>query len=94
MGGRRGSRLRAVRASLRLAVLSFVADPQWLVPSMIAPVIFALVAYGLFRGSGPVFVVYAILGAGMMSMWGQTLYGSGWATGSPGASKSSASRSS
>src|SRR4029077_4632180 len=35
----------------------------------------------LFLGSGPWFVLYAILGAGMMSMWGQTLYGSGWATG-------------
>ncbi|MCI4331463.1 MAG: ABC transporter permease [Thermoplasmata archaeon] len=75
------SRSRALLASLRLAVLSFLADPQWLVPSMIAPVIFGLVAYELFLGSGPWFVIYAILGAGMMSMWGQTLYGSGWATG-------------
>ncbi len=75
------SRSRTLLASLRLAVLQFLADPQWLVPSMIAPVIFALVSYQLFRGSGPSFVLYAILGAGMMSMWGQTLYGSGWATG-------------
>ena len=75
------SRVRTLFASLRLAVLQFIADPQWLIPSMIAPVIFALVSYQLFRGSGPSFVLYAILGAGMMSMWGQTLYGSGWATG-------------
>jgi ABC-2 type transport system permease protein len=77
----RVSRGRSLVASLRLAVLQFLADPQWLVPSMIAPVIFGLVAYQLFRGSGGTFVLYAILGAGMMSMWGQTLYGSGWATG-------------
>jgi ABC-2 type transport system permease protein len=75
------SRTRSTLASLRLAVLQFLADPQWLIPSMIAPVIFGLVAFEIFRGSGPYFVVYAILGAGMMSMWGQTLYGSGWATG-------------
>jgi ABC-2 type transport system permease protein len=75
------SRGRALLASLRLSVLSFLADPQWLVPSLIAPVIFGLVAYELFLGSGPWFVLYAVLGAGMMSMWGQTLYGSGWATG-------------
>lgn len=75
------SRTRGLVASLRLAVLSFVADPQWLIPTMIAPVVFALVAYELFLGSGPWFVLYAVLGAGMMSMWGQTLYGSGWATG-------------
>jgi ABC-2 type transport system permease protein len=76
-----GSRGRTLLASIRLAVLQFIADPQWLVPSMIAPVVFGLVAYELFRGSGPNFALYAILGAGMMSMWGQTLYGSGWATG-------------
>jgi ABC-2 type transport system permease protein len=48
---------------------------------MIAPVIFGIVSFELFRGAGPYFALYAILGAGMMSMWGQTLYGSGWATG-------------
>jgi ABC-type polysaccharide/polyol phosphate export permease len=72
---------RSTIASLRLALLGFMADPQWLIPSMIAPVIFGLVSFELFRGSGPYFLIYAILGAGMMSMWGQTLYGSGWATG-------------
>ncbi len=77
----RSARTRGLLASLRLAILQFSADPQWLVPSLIAPVIFGLVSYELFRGSGPWFVLYAILGAGMMSMWGQTLYGSGWATG-------------
>ncbi len=75
------SRWRSTAASLRLSVLMFLADPQWLIPSMIAPVIFGLVAFELFRGAGPYFLTYAILGAGMMSMWGQTLYGSGWATG-------------
>ena len=75
------SRVRSLVASLRLSLLQFLADPQWLIPSTIAPIIFALVSYELFLGSGPYFVLYAILGAGMMSMWGQTLYGSGWATG-------------
>ncbi len=75
------SRTRATSASLRLSFLMFMADPQWLIPSMIAPVVFGLVAFELFRGSGPYFLTYAILGAGMMSMWGQTLYGSGWAIG-------------
>ena len=75
------SRGRSTYASLRIAVLQFLADPQWLVPSMIAPVIFAIVSFELFRGAGQYYLTYAILGAGMMSMWGQTLYGSGWATG-------------
>ncbi len=72
---------RSTMSSLRLAVLLFLADPQWLIPSMIAPVIFGIVSFELFRGYGPYYLTYAILGAGMMSMWGQTLYGSGWATG-------------
>ena len=75
------SRRRATSASLRLSLLQFMADPQWLIPSSIAPVIFGLVSFELFRGYGEYYLVYAILGAGMMSMWGQTLYGSGWATG-------------
>ncbi len=75
------SRGRSTAASIRLSLLQFVADPQWLLPSMIAPVLFGLVSFELFRGEGPYFLTYAILGAGMMSMWGQTLYGSGWATG-------------
>ncbi|MGA7922938.1 MAG: ABC transporter permease [Thermoplasmata archaeon] len=75
------SRSRSTAASLRLSLLLFMADPQWLIPSLIAPVVFGLVAFELFRGAGPYFLTYAILGAGMMSMWGQTLYGSGWAIG-------------
>ncbi len=81
MAARSYSRLRSLTASLRLAILTFLADPQWLIPSMIAPVIFGLVSFMLFQGTSATLVLYAILGAGMMSMWGQTLYGSGWATG-------------
>jgi ABC-2 type transport system permease protein len=77
----RVSRSRSTLASLRLALLLFMADPQWLIPSSIAPIVFGLVSFELFRGAGPYFLTYAILGAGMMSMWGQTLYGSGWAIG-------------
>ena len=53
MPGSGVSRSRTLAASLRLAILSFIADPQWLIPSMIAPVIFALVSSQLFRGCGP-----------------------------------------
>jgi ABC-2 type transport system permease protein len=75
------SRPRSFAASVRLSLLLFLADPQWVIPATIAPVIFAFAAFELYAGSGPTLVLYAILGAGMMSMWGQTLYGAGWATG-------------
>ena len=48
------SRRRTTVASLRLSILQFMADPQWLVPSMIAPIVFGVVSFELFRGYGPV----------------------------------------
>ena len=70
---------RTMFAALRLSLHMFLADPQWVIPSTIAPVMFALAAFEIYRGSGPLLILYAVLGAGMMSMWGQTIYGSGWA---------------
>jgi ABC-2 type transport system permease protein len=81
MGAVEPSRPRAFWASVRLSLLLFLADPQWVIPATIAPVIFGFAAFELYQGSGATLVLYAILGAGMMSMWGQTLYGAGWATG-------------
>jgi ABC-2 type transport system permease protein len=69
---------KAVIASFRQQVLHFVADPQWVVPSLIAPFTFTIVALMLYRDvDGPV-VLYAVLGGGVLGMWGNTLYSSGW----------------
>lgn len=72
---------RALRASLRITILTFLADPQWIIGSAAAPVVFALAAFEIYRFSSPELVLFSILGGGMMSMWAQTLYGSGWAIG-------------
>lgn len=72
---------RAFLASLRITIFGFLADPQWIISSAMAPVVFALATYEIYRFSGAELVLFAILGGGMMSMWAQTLYGSGWATG-------------
>ena len=72
---------RALLASLRVTILQFLADPQWIIGSAAAPVVFALAAFEIYRFSSPELVLFAILGGGMMSMWAQTLYGSGWAIG-------------
>ncbi|MDE1821437.1 MAG: ABC transporter permease [Euryarchaeota archaeon] len=71
---------RVFLASLRITVLQFLADPQWIIGSAAAPVVFALTAFEIYRFSSPTLVLFSILGGGMMSMWAQTLYGSGWAT--------------
>ncbi len=71
------SKLQALKASAHLTMMNFFADPQWIIPSIIAPFIFTLVALFLFRSvTGPV-LLYAVLGGGLMGMWGTTVYGSG-----------------
>ena len=59
-------------------MLHFFAEPQWLIPNIIAPFVMTLVALMLFRNSSGNFVLYAILGGGMMGMWGNTIYSSGY----------------
>jgi len=60
-------------------MLSFFADPQWIIPNIIAPFMFTAVALIFFRNVSGSVALYAVLGGGMMGMWGNTLYGSGFA---------------
>jgi ABC-2 type transport system permease protein len=70
--------LQVLRASVFLTSKLFFADPQWLIPDIIAPFIFTLVAFFLFQGqtSGSSFLLYLVLGSGLMGMWGTTIYAS------------------
>jgi ABC-2 type transport system permease protein len=71
-------RLRAMKAAFEHQARHFLSDPGWLIPNIIAPFVITLVALTLYNTSeGPV-VMYAILGGGMMGMWGNTLYASGF----------------
>jgi len=60
-------------------MLSFFADPQWIIPNIIAPFVFTAVALIFFGNVSGSLALYAVLGGGMMGMWGNTLYGSGFA---------------
>lgn len=60
-------------------MLHWMADPQWVIPNIIAPFVFTTVALTLFKGSTGPFGLYAVLGGGMMGMWGNTIYSSGFA---------------
>jgi len=73
------TRLQTFWASFRMSLLHFFADPQWIIPNIIAPFIFTAVALVLFRNVSGSVALYAVLGGGMMGMWGNTLYGSGFA---------------
>ena len=71
--------LRVVYSAFRLAMLHWIADPQWVIPNVIAPFVFTFVALTLFKDASGPFGLYAVLGGGMMGMWGNTLYSSGFA---------------
>jgi ABC-type polysaccharide/polyol phosphate export permease len=71
-------KLRALAASFRHQALLFLAEPQWIIPNIIAPFVLALVVLMLFREPSPDALLYAVLGGGMMGMWGNTLYASGF----------------
>lgn len=76
--GRVGKILQVLRASMFLTRRLFFADPQWIIPNIIAPFIFTLVAFFLFQGqtSSSTFLLYLVLGSGLMGMWGTTIYAS------------------
>jgi ABC-2 type transport system permease protein len=71
-------RLRATVASFRHQAAMFLSEPQWLIPNVIAPFVLAMVVLMLYREPSPEAVLYAVLGGGMMGMWGNTLYASGF----------------
>ena len=71
-------RLRATAASFRHQAAMFWAEPQWIIPNIIAPFVLAMVVLMLYREPSPEAVLYAVLGGGMMGMWGNTLYASGF----------------
>ncbi len=71
--------LQTLWGSFRMSMLNFFSDPQWIIPSIIAPFIFTAVALIFFRNTPGPLALYAVLGGGMMGMWGNTLYGAGFA---------------
>ncbi len=71
--------LKVIYSAFRLAMLHWIADPQWIIPNVIAPFVFTFVALTLFKEASGPFGLYAVLGGGMMGMWGNTLYSSGYA---------------
>ncbi|MFQ6073593.1 MAG: ABC transporter permease [Candidatus Bathyarchaeia archaeon] len=71
--------LRVIYSAFRMAMLHWMADPQWVIPNVIAPFVFTFVALTLFKEASGPFGLYAVLGGGMMGMWGNTLYSSGFA---------------
>jgi ABC-2 type transport system permease protein len=70
--------VRAITGAFKQQALDFVADPQWLIPSLVAPFTFTLVTLMLFPEKNESVVLYAVLGGGILGMWSNTLRSSGF----------------
>ena len=69
---------RVVRSGFVMNLKMLGTSSFFLVTSVLQPVIFATVAYYMFRSGGRSgTLLYASLGAGMMGVWSTTLFGSG-----------------
>jgi ABC-2 type transport system permease protein len=72
------SYLRIIRSGFITNLKMLTTSSFFLLTSTVQPVIFATIAYYMFRSGGrPGTLLYAALGAGMMGVWSTTLFGSG-----------------
>jgi ABC-2 type transport system permease protein len=71
---------RLIYAGWRFHVKSLTLSSFFLLLSVISPIVFASMAYFMFRaGARPGSLLYVSLGAAMMGIWSSTLFGSGGA---------------
>src|SRR5437868_10152686 len=72
--------VRLVWNMLLFRMKEFAVSTWFLLISVLQPIIFATIAFYMFRAGGrPGTLLYASLGAGMMGIWSSTLFGSGGA---------------
>ena len=67
---------KAVTASFKQQLIQFTADPQWIIPSIVAPFLFTAVMLMMYPEKSDSIVLQAILGGGVLGMWGNTLFAS------------------
>ena len=69
---------KAVASSFKQQAIQFLADPQWIIPSIIAPFMFTVVALYMYGDADGPIVLTAVLGGGVLGMWGNMLFTSGY----------------
>jgi len=67
---------RAMSAAFKQQGIQFLADPQWIIPSLVSPFLFTMVMLFIYQDvTGPI-VLQAVLGGGVLGMWANTMFAS------------------
>lgn len=68
---------RPVFAAFKLSYLSLVLDGFFIFATLLMPLIYALIAFGILRDKGASAGIYVAVGSGLAGLWSTLLFGSG-----------------
>ena len=68
---------RAVFAAFKMTYLSLVMDGFFIFATLLMPLIYALIAFGILRDKGADYGIYVAIGSGLAGLWSTLLFGSG-----------------
>lgn len=69
--------LRAVYAAFKMNFLSMVVDGFFVFATLLMPLIYALIAFGILRDKGANYGIFVAIGSGLAGLWSTLLFGSG-----------------
>jgi ABC-2 type transport system permease protein len=68
---------RAVFAAFKMTYLSLIVDGFFIFATLLMPLIYALIAFGILRDKGANYGIYVAIGSGLSGLWSTLLFGSG-----------------
>lgn len=71
--------LRAILAAFKMNFLSLVVDGFFIFATLLMPLIYALIAFGILRDKGANYGIYIAIGSGLAGLWSTLLFGGGGA---------------
>src|SRR5436309_2141069 len=69
--------LRAIFAAFKMNFLSMVVDGFFVFATLLMPLIYALIAFGILRDKGANYGIFVAIGSGLAGLWSTLLFGSG-----------------
>lgn len=69
--------LRAIFAAFKMNFLSLVLDGFFIFATLLMPLIYAIIAFGILRDKGANYGIFVAVGSGLAGLWTTLLFGSG-----------------